>query len=59
MNTKEIRDIWKGCLPEDYPHGEAESTAPLKCPSCGAMALDLWMISGLTYYKCSHCGKKV
>lgn len=58
MNWKEIHDRWTTGIPEKDPCDELPDHAPLKCPFCGALALELWMISGLTYYKCSHCGKK-
>jgi len=60
MNTsKQIQDFLDKWTPsEREKRREPVRTHHLKCPHCGALALNLWHIYGQQYFKCDACGKK-
>lgn len=52
-NKKLWEDILKN-LPKKEPPVKSICKSS-KCPQCGAFEFGLWMISGLSYFKCNHC----
>lgn len=58
MNIEDFKKLQRWMDSERDAEPPPPLTGSLKCPKCKAWAFHLWMIYGVSYYKCEHCGHR-